>query len=321
MPQVTKEQIAAARQMTAIEYLRKYEKARLVPCPYSKTEWQLTDHDSFKINEISSKFHWKSRDAGGKSALDFLVRVEGLPFTEAVMILCHEAPVYIPPVTALKQKKKEFVLPKAAQVNRRVFAYLLKRGIDRRVIEACIRAGILYESADYHNAVFVGKDETGAARYAFLRGTYTQGKPFKAEVSGSDKRFCFCLPPKGASKKLALYEAAIEPLAHLTLEGAADKWRLSLGGIYAPEEGKQANRNMKNPVALDAFLARHPEIEEIEICTNNDFAGRWAADHIERAYRDKYRTVRNLPAKEGCDYADLTKERYEKQKNQFEMER
>ncbi|EKC56381.1 hypothetical protein OBE_11092, partial [human gut metagenome] len=55
-----------------------------------------------------------------------------------------------------------------------MFAYLLKRGIDRKVIEACIRAGILYESADYHNAVFVGKDETGTARYAFLRGTYTR---------------------------------------------------------------------------------------------------------------------------------------------------
>ena len=70
---------------------------------------------------------------------------------------------------------------------------------------------------------------------------------------------------------------------------------------------------MKKPIALDAFLARHPEIEEIEICTNNDFAGRWAADHIEKAYQGKYRMVRNLPEKEGCDYADLTKERYEKQ--------
>ncbi len=133
------------------------------------------------------------------------------------------------------------------------------------------------------------------------------GNPFKAEVSGSDKRFCFCLPPKRESKKLAIYEAAIEPLAHLTLEGTSDKWRLSLGGIYAPEEGTQTSRDMKKPIALDAFLARHPEIEEIEICTNNDFAGRWAADHIEKAYQGKYRMVRNLPEKEGRDYADLTK--------------
>ena len=287
MPGVTEEQITAAKQMSAIEFLRRYRPGQLVKAE-SRGEFQLKEHDSFKINETTSLWHWKSRDVGGKSALD------------------------VPPVSQPEQPK-EFLLPPAAENNRRVFAYLLKRGIDRKVIEACIRAGILYESADYHNAVFVGKDETGTARYAFLRGTYTRGNPFKAEVSGSDKRFCFCLPPKRESKKLAIYEAAIEPLAHLTLEGTTDKWRLSLGGIYAPEEGKQTSRDMKNPIALDAFLARHPEIEEIEICTNNDFAGRWAADHIEKAYQGKYRMVRNLPKKEGCDYADLTKEKYEKQ--------
>lgn len=195
-----------------------------------------------------------------------------------------------------------------------MFAYLLKRGISRKVIEACIRAGILYESADYHNAVFVGKDEAGTARYAFLRGTYTKGKPFKAEVSGSEKQYCFCLPPKGKTNRLAVYEAAIETLAHLTLEGTADKWRLSLGGISAPKEGEQPRSfSFKKPLALDAFLKRHPEIEEIEICTNNDFAGRWAAEHLEKAYQGKYRMVKNLPEKEGCDYADLAKERYEKQ--------
>ena len=102
-------------------------------------------------------------------------------------------------------------------------------------------------------------------------------------------------------------------MAHLTREGATDKGRLSLGGIYAPEEGQRQEREAKNPLALDAFLERHPEIEEIEICTNNDFAGRWAANHIEKAYQSKDRMVRNRPEKEGCDYADLTKERYEKQ--------
>ena len=63
---------------------------------------------------------------------------------------------------------------------------------------------------------------------------------------------------------------------------------------------------------LDAFLERHPEIEEIEICTNNDFAGRWAASHIERAYQGRYRMVKNLPRREGCDYGDLAKENYER---------
>ena len=131
-------------------------------------------------------------------------------------------------------------------------------------------------------------------------------------MPGSDKRFCFLLPPKGKTNRVAVYEAAIEPMAHLTLEGTTDKWRLSLGGIYAPEEGQRQEREAKNPLALDAFLERHPEIEEIEICTNNDFAGRWAAVHIERAYQGRYRMVKNLPRREGCDYGDLAKENYER---------
>ena len=310
MPGVSKEQIAAAKQMTAIEFLRRFRPHELVRSG-SRGEFQLREHDSFKINGESSIWHWKSRDIGGKSALDYLIKVEGMKFVDAVMALCDECPGYIPPSPQPK-KRPEFILPPAAANNRRVFAYLLKRGISRGVIEACVRAGILYESADYHNAVFVGRDETGTARYAFLRGTYTRGEPFKAEVPGSDKRFCFLLPPKGKTNRVAVYEAAIEPMAHLTLEGATDKWRLSLGGIYAPEEGQRQEREAKNPLALDAFLERHPEIEEIEICTNNDFAGRWAAAHIERAYQGRYRMVKNLPRREGCDYGDLAKENYER---------
>ena len=229
MPGVSKEQIAAAKQMTAIEFLRRFRPHELVRSG-SRGEFQLREHDSFKINGESSIWHWKSRDIGGKSALDYLIKVEGMKFVDAVLALCDECPGYIPPSPQPK-KRPEFILPPAAANNRRVFAYLLKRGISRGVIEACVRAGILYESADYHNAVFVGRDETGTARYAFLRGTYTRGEPFKAEAPGSDKRFCFLLPPKGKTNRVAVYEAAIEPMAHLTLEGTTDKWRLSLGGI------------------------------------------------------------------------------------------
>lgn len=310
MPGVTKEQIKAAKKMTAIEFLRRYRPEELVKGE-CRNEYQLREHDSFKINGETSLWHWKSRDVGGRSALDYLIYVEGMKFVDAVLSLCGESPAYFPDSSQPKQEK-EFVLPPAAENKKRVFAYLIRRGISREVIEACVRAGILYESAGYHNAVFVGRDEQGTARYAFLRGTYSNSKkPFKAEVTGSDKRFCFCLPPQGNSRKMAVYESAIEAMAHLTLEGTADKYRLSLGGIYAPREGSQA-RPFKKPLALESFLGRHPEIEEIEICLNNDFAGRWAAEHLEKAYQGKYRMVKNLPEREGFDYGDLAKERYEK---------
>lgn len=306
MPGVTKEQIQAAKRMTALEYLQRYQSDRLAPCRGSSQEFQLTDHDSFKISGDTSLWHWKSRDIGGRTALDFLIYVEGMRFVDAVLELCEERSRSI---SAPDKPKPPFTLPSTAQSNRRVFAYLLKRGIDRQVIEACIRAGTLYESADYHNAVFVGRDESGEARYAFLRGTYTGSeKPFKAEASGSDKTFCFCVPPAVPTKRVAVYEAAIDALAHWTLEGTTDKYRLSLGGIYAPKDGEPTQR-FKAPAALSAFLARHPEMEELEICTDNDPAGRWAAKHIEKTYQGQYCVIQNLPGRDGCDYGDLAENR------------
>ena len=132
MPGVTEEQITAAKQMSAIEFLRRYRPGQLVKAE-SRGEFQLKEHDSFKINETTSLWHWKSRDVGGKSALDYLIKVEGLKFVEAVQTLCEENPSYVPPVSQPEQPK-EFLLPPAAENNRRVFAYLLKRGIDRKVI-------------------------------------------------------------------------------------------------------------------------------------------------------------------------------------------
>lgn len=303
MPGVTREQIAAAKRMTAMEFLQRYRPEELERAS-SPGEYQLKSHDSFKINGESSVWHWKSRDIGGKSALDYLVYVEGARFTEAVERLCLETPSFSLFPSAFMPESKPFVLPPAAPDNARVFRYLQGRGINREVIAACVREGILYESETYHNAVFVGRDETGTAKYAFLRGTYPKGKPFRMEQTGSDKRYGFCVRPVGESRCVAVYEAAIDLLAHWSLEGVQDKYRLSLGGIYAPLEGA-VSRPGKLPPALDAFLARHPEIREIEVCTDNDHAGRWAAEHIQKAYQDRYEVTLHLPAAEGLDWADV----------------
>ena len=95
MPRVSKEQIHAANRMTAIEFLRRYRPGSLVKSS-ARGEYQLAEHDSFKINGESSVWHWKSRDIGGKSALKYLIYVEGVPFVEAVQLLCEESPMYIP---------------------------------------------------------------------------------------------------------------------------------------------------------------------------------------------------------------------------------
>jgi hypothetical protein len=306
MPWVSEEEIRAAREMTAIEYLRRYEPNRLKKSS-ARNEWQLTDHDSFKINGITSQWHWKSRDIGGISALNFLTKVEGMGFVEAVHLLSAENPSYIPPEHPVRPERP-FMLPDRNANSGRVWQYLSGRGIGDSVIRYCLRQGILYESRPYHNAVFVGRDGHGKARYAFLCGIYDKdGKTFKIEQSGSEKAYAFCIPAEGASRRVAVYEACIDALAHMTLEqGSMDKYRLVLGGISAPKEGAE-RREMKKPLALEHFLKDHPEVTEIEVCTDNDFAGRWACEHIRKAYEKDYQIIENLPQTEGADYADIAK--------------
>ena len=215
--------------------------------------------------------------------------------------------------------KKLFALPERAKDVNRIWNYLKHRGISRETFVYCVNQGILYESLPYHNVVFVGRDEKGQARYAFLRGIYDRGKPFKMEQSGSDKAYSFCVPPSGKCCRVAVYEAAIETLAHMTLEGnRTDKYRLSVGGIYAPKDGRR-KKEEKPPLALEHFLENHPEVTQIEICTNNDGPGRYACETMKRTYRDRYEILINLPEREGADYADLSKEAWEKkEKNRME---
>lgn len=72
---------------------------------------------------------------------------------------------------------------------------------------------------------------------------------------------------------MAVFEAAIDAMAEMTLAGsAADKYRLSLGGIYVPEQ----SHTIKPPAALEEFLRRHPHVVRMELCLDNDPPGRTA---------------------------------------------
>ncbi len=288
--------------MTAIEFLRRYRADDLVKSS-ARGEFELKSHDSFKINGESSLWHWKSRGIGGKSALDYLMHVEGCSFVEAVKMLCDEQPSFIPQRhEEVERQRPPFELPEKSPTTTRVEAYLRCRGISQAVIDHCLQTGILYESLPYHNCVFVGQDAGGTPRYAALRGTYAYGKQFKGESTGSDKRFGFCIAPTAESSAVAVFEAAIDAMAEMSLAGdAADKYRLSLGGIYAPEEG----RDIPPPSALEEFLHRHPQVNRIEFCLDNDPPGRAAAAALARLYGERYQVSLRLPPIEDFDYGDL----------------
>lgn len=132
--------------------------------------------DSLRIKERRT---WRrySNQTGG-DAIAFLQEFCGKDFREAVNYLLefngHRArasPVPHQPSPA-KKERPAFALPSAAPDQRHVFAYLRKRGIAPQVIQSFIQAGLLYEDADHHNCVFVGRNGGGQPVFASKRGTY-----------------------------------------------------------------------------------------------------------------------------------------------------
>lgn len=74
MPYIAPEVITEAKRMDLLTYLREYEPGELVK--FSSNTYTTRTHDSLKIS--NGKWMWWSRGIGGKSALDYLIKVRGL---------------------------------------------------------------------------------------------------------------------------------------------------------------------------------------------------------------------------------------------------
>lgn len=278
MPGVTREQIDRAKEWDLLSYLQAHEPGELKKA--GPHEYCTVTHDSLKIS--NGKWHWCSRGIGGRTALDYLIKVRDMPFVEAVRTLCGEsAPILSQPVTRPPEQPRAFMLPEGNRCATAAVSYLQRRGIDSEIISRCIRAGIFYESRKYHNCVFVGRDKAGKARFACLRGTMGD---FKGDVPGSDKRFNFCFPARDPDcRTVEAFESAIEGLSTATLRklGLLDetdgcRWD---GCHYLAMSGT-------SPLALLQFLHDHPEIDRVTLRLNNDAAGLDGMKRIEAAIRE-----------------------------------
>ena len=302
---VSKEQIATAREMGLLTYLRRYEPMELVSL--GREVYTTRSHDSLKIS--NGKWYWWSRGFGGNNALEYLIKVCGMALPEAVSLInslngIAEVSIQKPQETTTQKKNARMLeLPEKHVDTRRVFSYLKSRGIDVEIINYCIKQQQLYEDAKYHNCVFVGF-EGEKARYAALRGTLSDSV-FVGEAAGSDKRFSFAVPRQaGASSCLYVFESAIDTLSFLTLEKLENRsWRgmntLSLAGVHK----KKKEGEMKVPDALEQYLKDNTAIREIVLCLDNDETGRLAAEGIQESLSGYSVTIR-LPS-EGKDYNEL----------------
>ena len=284
MPYIKPETILEAKKVDLLSYLRAHEPDELVRCSGG---YCTRTHDSLKIS--NGMWMWWSRGIGGRSALDYLIKVRGMDFTEAVQRIVGDSCV-IQPVSSLPtEKEKKLLLPEKNSSNDKVIRYLTGRGISKEIIQDCIEAGIVYESLPHNNVVFVGKDEDGKARYGAFRGA--NDSRVMGDCAGSDKRYSFRLINPD-SRSVHLFESAIDALSYATLiqmNGGDYKTEslVSLAGVYSPG----SDGTGKTPSALDHLLKSNPQIDRIYLHLDNDAAGRNATKVIRNNLENKYKIV------------------------------
>jgi hypothetical protein len=143
MPYIAPEIIQEVKKMDLLTYLKNYEPCELVH--FSGNTYMTRTHDSLKIS--NGKWMWWSRGIGGRSALDYLIKVRDYTFMEAVQIIAGQSAISTPLYAVVeKQKEKILLLPKANLNNQKLISYLKKRGIDDEIIQFYIETGRAYES-------------------------------------------------------------------------------------------------------------------------------------------------------------------------------
>ena len=301
MPYIPPEVVEQARQIDLLTYLQSCEPQELVRI--SGNNYTTRTHDSLKIS--NGKWMWWSQRIGGYNALDYLVKVKGCSFLEAVETLMGKAAV-MPSMTVKPQQKTEpkvLLLPDKSASTERITEYLFGRGIDYTIIQYCIDKGLVFESLPYHNLVCVGFDEKNTPRYASFRAT--NDRRVLGDCSGSDKHYSFRIADSDSST-VHLFECAIDLLSFATLERMAGRnWRkddlVSLAGVYLPKEKIE---DSTTPVALVKYLNEKPQSKKIFLHFDNDNAGRKASLALKTILPSKYEVI-DSPPPCGKDYNDF----------------
>lgn len=323
MKYIEPEILAEIKQIDLLTYLERYDPQELVKV--SGNYYSTRTHDSVRINNGI----WKQYSSGtyGRSALDYLVNVEGMDFMKAAHLILDKTRLTPIDYSQVKQPKpperKALLLPEPYMNNIKAAEYLMCREIDKDIIFDFMEKDLIYETHFYHadndktykNIVFIGKDPGGMERYGSIRGIDTT---YKGDIEGSDKHYSFrSLCDNRVMKTVHLFESAIDLLSyatHLKMYGNDYKSYdlLSLAGIYQP---KKNISDSKIPVALTNYFDDNPNTEKVIFHLDNDKAGRIATKAITAAMPKEYEVV-DRPPKHGKDYNDYLRYILKKQEKQ-----
>lgn len=256
----TKEQREQARRTDLVSFL--ISQGEKVKKSGSEYEWL----DGSQKVTIRGHLWYHQYEQKGGDAVDFVRRFYNKDYAEMVQMLLSNYGGQIVNSQTTERERKLFILPARNDRMSRVFSYLLlTRGIDKDVLFEFVGQKMIYESADYHNAVFVGYDSIGKPRHAHKRGTVTSNS-YKGNVAGSQPEFSFHW--YGTSDKIFLFEATIDMLSYISMH--KKNWQ---------EHSYVASCSVSNRVLFQC-LKDNPNIKNVFLCFDNDKAGQTANKRI-----------------------------------------
>lgn len=289
------EELAEVKKLDLLTYLYNYEPNELVK--NGRNDYTTRTHSSLHIS--NGLWTWWAHNIGGRSALDYLIKVENMDFLPAALLI-HECITKSPPVEVKQKSYKNgpytLKLPMANENAKAVYDYLIgQRKIDQEIIDFYYVKGMIYESFEDHAVIFVGLGEGGIPKFASKRSTDTQDKQ---NIFGSNKQYSFHLVNKN-SEILNVFESAIDLMSWQTIQKIKGyKWNtenyLSLDG--ATLIGKSIEET-EIPVALEHFLQCNKNIKQISLYMDNDKAGYDTVEKIKYHLMDRYDIVDNSPKK------------------------
>ncbi|MBR1731642.1 MAG: DUF3991 and TOPRIM domain-containing protein [Ruminococcus sp.] len=257
----TKEELYLAKHSSIKKYLESIGETVLK----SGTEYMWAKHDSVKFRGHVFYRHANPEQKG--DAIQFLIEFFDFSFQDAVITLLDGKYMATRKTTALEAaavpgkyhpKTNKLVMPEPFENNRRLYGYLCTyRKIDNTVVNYFIKRNLLFEEREHHNIVYIGKDKKGVVRYIGLKGT-SSDFPFKGEVYGSNKMFCF--RHIGSSNVLYIFEAFVDLLSYITLYHLNMPWHTY---NYLATAGLDWD-------VIKRFLKDYPHISQIIICYDND---------------------------------------------------
>ena len=269
----------------------------------------LKEHDSVVITPDGGFYWWNSNNSKG-SIIDFAMDFQNLSRDEAISSLRRlliDKGVNLENrvnVTEIQKKQSEFKPPKAEKgAWKPLYAYLHKRGIDREVIDYCVKNKLIYQD-ERRNLCFNGLDYNNDVKYVSYKST-ASGNAFRgvAEGSNCDLRFSINLTSKD-KKELFICEAGVDVLSVMTL--------LKMQGQDFRDYAFLSLDTAAHTEALKVHLSHNKQLEKVYLCQDNDIAGQNSALECKTILNDKElykgKTVWMIPQfaenAQGKDYND-----------------